>query len=93
MEWPREAWFHYLGVRCTLELAKAVVGWSPGYFFACPHCGMALVVRHDATHVPFTIQAIAASTNIRTPDGSTPGTMRRATLDRHDENNLPFLLR
>jgi len=29
----------------------------------------------------------------RTPDGSTPGTMRRATLDRHDEYNLPFLLR
>jgi len=44
------AWFDYLGGRCTLRLANAVLGWSPGYFFACPHCGMALVVRHDATH-------------------------------------------
>lgn len=62
MEWPKEAWFDYLGGRCTLRLANAVLGWSPGYFFACPHCGMALVVRHDATHHTLSIAPNGALT-------------------------------
>lgn len=62
MEWPKEAWFDYRGVRCTLELASAEVGWSPGYFFACPHCGLALVVRHNATHHTLSIAPNGALT-------------------------------
>jgi hypothetical protein len=62
VEWPKEAWFDYQGVRRTLELASAEVGWSPGYYFACPHCGLALVVRHDATHHTLSIAPNGALT-------------------------------
>ena len=62
MELPKEAWFDYLGVRCTLKLANAVRGWSPRYSYACPHCGMALVIRHDATHHTLSIAPNGALT-------------------------------
>ena len=71
MEWPKEAWFDYRGVRCTLELASAVVGWSTGYFFACPHCGLALVVRHNATHHTLSIA----------PNGALTAADRQRTLE------------
>jgi len=49
VEWPKEAWFDYLGGRCTLRLATRCLAGAR-LLFCLPHCGMALVVRHDATH-------------------------------------------
>jgi hypothetical protein len=41
--------------------SSPVVGWSPGCFFACPHCGM-VGVRHDATHHTLSIAPNGALT-------------------------------
>jgi len=51
VEWPKEAWFDYLGGRCTLRLANAVLGWSPATFLPVPlRHGAGRSPRRDAPH-------------------------------------------